>query len=155
LFRRCRTHAALANRHVAIRFRACEHEPGWCYSVYRDGDGDGVRNNDIDRGRDPMVRPPERFASRFHGVPPAIYPRQDIPCVPRARCRLEGTNPVRFGNSFLVSFSPTGQSSSGTLYLSDGHHSMAAVKLFGPTGRMQQWEYDPTGNVWKRLDAYK
>ena len=54
----------------------------------------------------------------------------------------------------MISFSPLGTSSSGTLYLAINEERMAAVKLFGPTGRIQQWEYDPEVNQWRRIDVH-
>src|SRR5687768_418441 len=42
--------AIARDRNVAIRFRA--EERAWTWTVYEDGDGDGVRNDDINTGKD-------------------------------------------------------------------------------------------------------
>jgi len=55
---------------------------------------------------------------------------------------------VRFGRSDLVSFSPFGSSSSGTLYVTDGRRGLFAVVLFGPTARLRVWRFRPEERRW-------
>ena len=52
-----------------------------------------------------------------------------------------GADPVRFGRSDIITFSPGGTSSSGTLYVSDGRDTVVAVVLYGGTGRIRIWSY--------------
>jgi hypothetical protein len=63
---------------------------------------------------------------------------------------LPGDDPIRFGRSDLVSFSPRGTSSSGTLYVSDGRLAAAAIVLYGGTGRIRIWVYDRERGAWVR-----
>jgi hypothetical protein len=55
---------------------------------------------------------------------------------------------VRFGRSDLISFSPGGSASSGTLYVTDGRRGFYAVVLFGPTARLRVWRYRPEERRW-------
>jgi hypothetical protein len=48
---------------------------------------------------------------------------------------------VQFGRSDVVSFSPRGASSSGTLYVTDGKDALYAVVVFGPTVRLRVWRF--------------
>ena len=134
---------------VAVKFRTAESGVV-TYALYRDGDGDGVRNADIDSGVDPQVAPAQRLAHlgrqvRF-GFPPGIAPRD--PGDPRHRLdRLD--DPIRFNRSDLASFSPIGGSTPGSLYLTDSQSRLAAVRVFGRTGKIKILTYDPLKEVWK------
>jgi hypothetical protein len=57
-------------------------------------------------------------------------------------------DPVVFGSTDVVSFSPLGDASSGSLYVSDGHGSGAAIVLYGPTARVRVYRYDAAREEW-------
>jgi hypothetical protein len=61
---------------------------------------------------------------------------------------VAGDDPVRFGRSDLVSFTPVGSASSGTLYVTDRRHALFAVVLFGPTARLRVWRFVPAERRW-------
>jgi prepilin-type N-terminal cleavage/methylation domain-containing protein len=134
---------------VAVKFRP---RPGGkaTYALYRDGDGDGVLNRDVDRGVDPEVAPPRRLEQignrvRF-GFPPGRLARD--PGSPRSWLR-NGDDPIRFNSSDLASFGPLGTATPGTVYLTDGQRSLAAVRVTGRTGRVKVIVYDFEEEVWK------
>lgn len=143
---------SLAVRHcanVAVKFRP---RPGGhaTYSLYRDADGDGVLNRDIDRGVDPMVAPPQRLEQignqvRF-GFPPGRLARD--PASP-GRWLRDGDDPIRFNDSNLASFGPLGTSTPGTVFLTDGLRGLAAVRVTGRTGRVKVVVYDFEQEVWR------
>lgn len=56
-----RLYAVRSNVNVAVKFRT-QVDGEVTYSLYRDGDGDGVRNQDIDAGVDPVERAPHPLA---------------------------------------------------------------------------------------------
>ena len=139
--RRC-TNAA-----VKFRPRADGHAT---YSLYRDSDGDGVLNRDIDLGVDPLIAPPRRLEQigsqvRF-GFPPGRLARD--PASPRKWLR-NGDDPIRFNNSNLASFGPLGTATPGTVFLTDGQSGLAAVRVTGRTGRVKVVVYDFREEVWK------
>jgi hypothetical protein len=150
MIRQARMIAAASGRYTAIRFVRASGE--FVYSLIEDGDGDGVVESDIRNGRDREISPQEALSARFPGVQVRILSRPKISKIPPARGFLDDlADPVKFGNSDLISFSPLGSSSSGTLYISSGDSDMAGIKLFGPTGRTQTWHYDDSTDTWTEI----
>jgi hypothetical protein len=134
---------------VAVRFET--REDGKVFtSVYGDGDGDGVLARDIDAGIDPELRrsvPLRRIGSSVRlGFPPGPPPRD--PGSPRRRLgRLD--DPIRFNRSDMVSFSPIGASTPGSLYFTDGRTRLAVVRVYGRTGKVKVMVYDRRTEEWK------
>jgi len=121
---------------------------GWRYRIVEDGNRNGLRSAEIDRGVDRTVSGPRRLEHDVEGVRVGIPPT-GVPEVPPGAATLApGDDPVRFGRSDLVSFSPLGRSSSGTVYLTDGAGTAYAVVLFGPTVRVRVWRWDARAGRW-------
>jgi len=117
LFQRARMTAVAHNRNVAIRFRPVGDL--WSWTVYEDGDGDGVRNDDINRGVDfPIDRP-----RLFQYQPVRIGVPSGAVVDPMTGQLLSLRLPVRFGTSQLCSFSPAGEATNGSVVLTDGEHA--------------------------------
>ncbi len=129
-FRLAASAAVRGNVYTAIRF---ENDAGQLrYSVYRDGDHDGVRSDDIARGRDTRLAGPFAIATG-HTVRVGILP--GTPAIPPERGVLSG-DPIRFGSSDILSFSPMGSATPGTFYLM-GDGAQAAVRVTGGTARVR------------------
>ena len=79
------------------------------------------------------------------GLPPG-GPYPEAP--PGTGRLVAGDDPVRFGRSDLVSFSPVGSASSGTLYVTDGRDGLFAIVLYGPTSRLRVWRFRPLERRW-------
>jgi prepilin-type N-terminal cleavage/methylation domain-containing protein len=125
--------AAVRNAvYTAIRFERRDDGTVW-YAVYRDEDGDGVRTADIEDGRDTLVSGPFPLTGGAPGVRVAI--NTGIPALPPERGMLSG-DPVRFGTSDILSFSPFGTATAGTFYLA-GDASQAAVRVTGGSARVR------------------
>jgi Tfp pilus assembly protein FimT len=123
---------------------------GYRYAFYADGDGDGIRSDDIAAGRDPLLRAPRDLPSRYTGIDFGLL-AEAIPAIPPRRGVLSpGDDPVRFGRSDIITFTPRGAASSGTLYISDGRTSVVAVVLYGHTGRIRIWQFDRSSWLWRR-----
>jgi prepilin-type N-terminal cleavage/methylation domain-containing protein len=121
------------------------------WTLYRDGDGDGVLAGDIAAGTDPMVREAQLqrlgAAARF-GFPPGPAPRD--PGDPRRRLdRLE--DPIRFNRSDMASFDPLGTATPGTVYLTDGRELLVAVRVTSRTGRVRVLRYDRASETWEGI----
>jgi type II secretory pathway pseudopilin PulG len=130
-FLKTRSDAVRSNEYRAIRFESCDS--GDCYSVYRDGDGDGVLRVDIERGRDVRVAGPFALSSGAPGVRIGINP--GVRAIPPETGLLTG-DPIRFGRAEMISFSPLGGATPGTFYLA-GDGAQAAVRVHGGTGRVR------------------
>lgn len=132
---------------VGVKFSTSEKRVD--FRVYHDGDGNGVRTKDIESGVDPPVTPLTSLrhlgaAVRF-GFPSG-KPARDPGDPTRRLGRLR--DPVRFNRSDIASFGPFGESTPGSLYLTDGER-LAVVRLFGRTGKAKVLFYDRRTESWR------
>ena len=119
----------------------------WSYSIYRDGNGNGILTADIVSGRDPLVRGPVGGEDLHEGIRFGL-PESPVPQIPPGSGAIPNpSDPIKFGGSNIISFSPVGSISSGTLFLTDGRRVLAVV-VFGPTGRIRTQRFDP-GTGWQ------
>jgi prepilin-type N-terminal cleavage/methylation domain-containing protein len=140
-------HRAIAER-LAYGLRFIQVAGLWSCSLYRDGNGNGIRTADILAGRDPLVWGPEDPGTRHEGIRYGL-PDAAVPQIPPATGLIQNpADPVKFGASDIVSFSPSGSISSGTLYLTDGRR-VTAVVAYGPTGRIRVFRFDPASG-WRQ-----
>lgn len=138
-FRALRQRAVSEGCSLGLRFVASGSS--WSYTLYRDGNGNGIRSVDILSGTDRRVEGPDDPATRFEGIRIGL-PDAPIPQIPPGAGIIPAPgDPVKFGNTDLISFSPSGSVSGGTLYLTDGTR-VAAVVVYGPTGRIRLHHYD-------------
>ena len=146
--RLARSEAARRGSNVAVKFRPAPGG-GATYTLYRDGDGDGVLNRDIDTGVDPALsrpRPLQYLSRRMHFcVPPGRQVRD--PGSPREW--LPVVDPIRFNDSDLASFGPLGTSTPGSVYLTDGRKRLMAVRLTSRTGKPRIIVYDFEEEIWR------
>lgn len=134
---------------VAVRFENVAEGPK--VAMYRDHDGDGVRSNDIRRGIDERIMLPRIIAMtggrvRF-GFPAGLGPR-DPSDLGRRLVRL--SDPIRFNNSDMASFSPLGTATPGTVYLTAADRHLAAVRVNARSGHITILLYDSKEEVWRR-----
>ena len=127
---------------TGLRFEASAQDY-WMASV-SDGNGNGLRTLEIQRGIDPTLSPPERLDSHFAGVAFGI-----LDGVPDADGQpANGTDGIRLGTTKLLSMNADGTCSSGTLYLHGRDRSQYAVRLLGVTGRVRLLKYDFVKGRW-------
>jgi Tfp pilus assembly major pilin PilA len=131
-FRRARSMAVKQNAYTAIRFT--HRADGDYYAIYRDGNANGVTSADIERGIDVMVEAPRRLDGGLSGVRVGINP--DTPAIPPDRGTLDTADPIRFGRSNMLSFSPLGTATPGTFYLA-GPWAQAAVRVTPGSSRVR------------------
>ncbi|MEP6471035.1 MAG: GspH/FimT family pseudopilin [Acidobacteriota bacterium] len=133
-FVRARAYALTRGVAVAVKFRRDGGRYEW--ALYRDGNGNGVRTAEIASGVDRSLAlciPWSRTDVRpgiLRGTP---VPDPSTPGVPLDRL----DDPIRFNNSDLCSFSPTGESTPGSVYLWDGRDRMAVVRVFGRSAKIR------------------
>ncbi len=148
VFARLRSTAIASHQRVGLRVTRAGDR--YRYGEYVDGDGDGIRTDDIVAGRDPLVGELRDLPSIYPGIDFGLLD-DAVPAIPPRRGVLAPhDDPVRFGRSDIVTFTPLGTASSGTLYISDGRESLVAVVLYGHTGRIRLWSFDRATWKWRR-----
>jgi type II secretory pathway pseudopilin PulG len=146
-FQALRWKSVTQNRNHGLLFTV--QDGGWVWFEVADGNGNGLSSAEIRRGVDLTLSGPHRLEARVSGVHLGFPPGGAVPRIPPKRGTIDDlTDPVRFGRSDLISFSPLGSASSGTLYLTDGRSGLFGVVLFGPTARVRVWRFDRRTGRW-------
>ena len=135
IFNNTRMRAIARGRNSGVKF--IKNADGtWAYALYDDGDGDGVRNDDITSGVDRCIQQPRRVLQSlerraFVGLPPYKLVDPDGDPLPPTK------SPVNFNNSTICSFSPIGESTPGTIYVTDSIEDVYAIRVYGTSGRVR------------------
>jgi hypothetical protein len=130
-FRKAHSMAVKQGVYTAIRFERAGDQA--FYSIYADGNGNGVRTREIHSGVDRRVAGPLPLHGGAASVRVAINP--GVPAIPPDRGFLTG-DPIQFGSSGLLSFSPFGTATPGTFYLA-GEGVQAAVRVTPGSARVR------------------
>jgi type II secretory pathway pseudopilin PulG len=151
-----------AARHVAARLQLARMEAlkrcanvgmqfvfaagGYRYAFYVDGNGNGVLSADILRQVDSLLGFPERLDDQFPGVRFGII--DGITAVESTEPLSAYDDPIRIGRSRILSFSPIGTATSGTLYVRGRGQHQYAVRVLGGTGRTRVLRFDFSSRKW-------
>ena len=138
LMRQVRARAAAQACYMGVVFDEVDGDP--VFTIHADGNGNGIRRVDVDSGSDPRLREPYRLSETFPGVRYGSRP---------AGAPEPFFRGVQMGRSHIVSFSPLGSSTTGTLYLSNDYGLVYAVVIFGGTGRVRVARY--RGGKWQSM----
>lgn len=144
IFHEARSRAIARGEHCGLKFLRIGAE--WHFAIYDDGDGDGVRNDDIKSGKDRMVEPPRVVLPESRAV--TIGLTSDSIRDPDGDPLPPTKSPVAFNASTICSFSPIGQSTPGTIYLTDRAGDLFAVRVYGATARIRVLRYVRTTKRW-------
>jgi len=144
---------------IASRFRLARHqaiETGqavglvfhqasgrWVFDLCVDGNDNGLHRQELLAGPDRCVNGPYDVS--------VLYPHVAITVDPAIRGPAgepPSPDPVRFGSADLVSFSPAGTCTSGSLYLRSPRGVQYVVRLSGITGRLRVLRYDQPSRQW-------
>jgi len=139
-----RVEAIRRNRTVAMRLDPTDLG---AFAVYVDGDGDGVRQSDIDAGTDIVLHQTRHIQDAFAGV--ALRIPITVPTPDGAGVLDADSDPIRIGNTNFLSFNPIGTATSGTIYLSGRGGGLIAVRVFGATGRLRVLQFQHASNTWR------
>jgi prepilin-type N-terminal cleavage/methylation domain-containing protein len=132
-------------RSVNVAMRVEGADTGYRYTFYADGNRNGVLTHDINRGVDRATGPPECLGEKFGGVVFGIL--RGVTAIDGSDPLDASSDPVRFGRSDLLSFSPTGSATAGTFYL-HGRKQQMAVRVLGVTGRVRVLRFDFNAARW-------
>lgn len=144
-FRVARLAALRSGRETAVRIET--FPGGYRLGIYRDGNGNGVRNKEIASGKDPSA--PGSHGWDRGDVTISILKNVPVPDPSEPSKKLDPSDPVRFNSSNLCSFSPLGECTPGSLYLSDGRSRMAVVRVYNRTGRIRVLYYKAGSPRWE------
>lgn len=128
---------------VAIRFVA--QPDGYWFQTYVDGNRNGVLTRDISLGIDLPITAGERLDYHFSGIEFGIHP--DVTGIDPGP--FNTSDPVQIGSSALLSFSPAGSSTSGTLFIRGLRGHQFAVRVLGATGRTRILEFNVGAGTWQ------
>ena len=143
-----RASAVRLDANVAVKFRTAE-DGTVTFTLYRDADGDGVLNRDIDAGVDRPLGPPRRLDNLGRGVGFG-FPPGPPPADPGSPGHLlSPSDPIRFNSSDLASFSSLGTSTPGSLYLTDGVKRLLAVRVANRAGKVRILTWLPERRIWR------
>lgn len=131
-FLKARSIAVRSSAQTAIRFEDGPQGPS--YSVYMDGNHNGVLSHDIVAGTDRRIAGPLPLNGGASDVRVGI--NAGVPAIPPDSGVLDPADPIRFGASNMVSFSPLGTATPGTFYLA-GEGLQGAVRVTGGSARVR------------------
>ena len=123
-------------RGAAIGVRFDRHPGLITYSIFQDGNGNGIRSADILAGVDPRLEEPVALSEHFPGAEIGLTAPSPV------------TDPVQVGSTNLLTFTPAGTATSGTIYISDRAGTQWAVRVLGATGRTRVLRYDNSTRGW-------
>ena len=98
-------------------------------------------------GDDPVVVPLDALAAHWPAVSAGVP--MVLPGIDGGAAVSPSADGVRFGSARLVSFSPTGGATAGTLYLAHRTGAVVAVRVTGTTGRIRMWRFDRGAWQWR------
>jgi type II secretory pathway pseudopilin PulG len=146
--RALRQEAAALSRYQALAFE--QRDGRWMLQRLADGNRNGVRAAEVASGVDRRVGPPVDLQQRWGAVRPGL-PGTALPRVPPARgALLPRGDPLQLSGTDRVSCAPDGSCTGGTIYLIAGGDEVAAVVVYGPTGRVRLWRFAPEVGTWMR-----
>ncbi len=146
VFMFARSHAAQQRRDTGVRWVAVARDIE--FSVYEDRNGNGVLTADILSGVDRLIFGPVAMKARHTRVSFSFVPGFDGPDPSGAP--LASGVPIRSGRSSICTFSPVGDASPGTVYLSDETGRQTCVRVSPTTGRIQILDWMAAARTWQR-----
>ena len=128
--------AQAVSRSTTIALRFVESADSVSITVIQDGNRNGVRARDIDSHLDRPIDPAVKLSDLFPGVEIGLTPQ------------VPGTSPVQLGGTNILSFTPHGTASSGSVYVRGGDGTQWVVRVLGATARARVLRYVPLSGEW-------
>ena len=144
IFRAARSRAIARNANAGVRF--AQRGSDWTFALYDDGDGDGIRSDDIASGVDRCFRGPSLLLPEFHIAKFALLPVTIRD--PDGDLLSPASPAVQFGRSSTCSFGPTGSGTPGTVYITNTAAEIFAIRVYGASGKVRVLRYNPVKKKW-------
>ena len=142
---RARLESLKRARAVAVQFELVGDRTH--LQLFADGNGNGVLQRDIDRNIDPALAPAEWLDDQVREI--SLRLNQDVTEIAGSATLGPGDDPLRIGNSSLLSFTPVGSATSGTLYVAAPRGPQMAIRVFGATGRIRVLMFNAQMRQWR------
>ncbi len=123
---------------VALLFE--QDARGIRFSMVEDGNGDGVRAADITQQIDRVIEAPVYLFDLFPGTAIGLAPG------------TPATASAALGGTMILSFTPSGTATSGTVYVVGRDLTQWAVRVLGVTARARVLRYERTTGAWINAD---
>ena len=123
-------------RRVSVGLRFVETPRGISFQVYQDGNRNGILSVDIDRQIDRPIEPATQLFDLFPGVHIGLI------------AEMAAMDAVQLGRTNILSFSPRGTATSGTIHVRGRDGTQWAVRVLGATGRTRVLKYVPRTGEW-------
>ena len=143
---RARLESLRRARAVAVRLELVDARTS--IQLFVDGDGDGVMQHDVNLGIDPPLTPMEFLDDRSRDV--SLRINQPVTEAGGSGELSPGDDPLRIGATALLSFSPLGGATAGTLYVAARRGPQMAIRVFGGTGRVRILTFDAQARQWRQ-----
>jgi hypothetical protein len=146
---RCRAHAIMRQRATALVFERAG-TPGWRCFIAEDGDGDGLRREDLASGRDRVIGE----VLELDGATAGLGILRDLPVPdPDGSGRLGGDldDPVRAGRGDIITFTPASTATPSSVYLTDHQARMRVLRVYGGTARVNSMVWREGWRRWRSV----
>lgn len=146
-FRDAQARATFQRRDVGVKWVVAGGDI--VFSIYEDGNGNGVRSEDIRKGLDRRVGEPFSMKHRFPGVSFSFvkgFSGKDPSGAPVGNL----DDPIHFGRGDICTFTPLGHASPGTVYLADAKGRQACVRVSPYSASFATYEWDPGTKRWRK-----
>jgi hypothetical protein len=146
---RCRAHAIMRQRATALVFERSEPS-GWRCFIAEDGDGDGLRREDLLSGRDRVLGE----VLELGGATAGLGILKDVPVPdPDGSGRLGGDldDPVRAGRGDIITFTPGSTATPSSVYLTDRQGRMRVLRVYGGTARVNSMVWRAGWRRWRSV----
>lgn len=122
------------SRNVALRFQPREDD--YDVQLFVDGNRNGVLARDIAKGIDIPLERAERIGQKFPGVRIGTLPGT-----------ADG-DAVKIGRTELLSFTPLGTATAGSVYVLGRDDTQLVVRVLGATARTRVQRWLPAQQIW-------
>lgn len=141
---KARVLAVSSGANVGVRFM--RDGDRFRFAMYVDGNRNGLSTRDIVDGTDPPIGAADGL-EQFGGVRFGLWPGLSLPdgAVPR------DDDPIRVGSGSVVSFTPSGTASAGSLYIRGSGGQQYVIRIYGDTGKTQILRYARNERLWVGL----
>lgn len=148
VFTRARSLAVFERRDVGIKWTSVGGDV--TFAIYQDMNGNGVLSEEIRKGIDVLVEGPVSMKRRYPGIDFSFLPGFAAPD-PNGDRITNLSDPIKFGAGDICTFSPLGDASPGSVYLSNGRNRQGLVRISPTTARIQIFEWESGRKAWNRL----